>query len=183
MTARAARAIPPAMLSAFTLAVTRIFDRRLLPIWLKSLAVTLLACVALGYVGWWGLQLLLARYLADSEFSQLVAAALVVLAGWLLWRVVALAVLQFFADEVVMAIEARDYPALAVRAERCCLTCSRCRLHCCCWLPGLARRWYLLQSTRCCWGASCRTWSGCGIAPRRIARRRSQHLSGWRWAG
>ena len=106
------------MLSAFALALTRIFGPRLLPIWLKSLAATLLACAMLGYAGWWGLQALLARYLADGEFSQLVAAALVVLAGWLLWRVVALAVLQFFADEVVMAIELRDYPALAARARK-----------------------------------------------------------------
>lgn len=106
------------MLSAFALALTRIFDPRLLPIWLKSLAATLLACAMLGYAGWWGLQALLARYLAGGEFSQLVAAALVVLAGWLLWRVVALAVLQFFADEVVMAIELRDYPALAARARQ-----------------------------------------------------------------
>ena len=106
------------MLSALALAVTRIFDRRLLPIWLKSLAATLLACAVLGTAGWWGLQALLARTLAGSELSQLVAAVLVLVAGWLLWRVVALAVLQFFADEVVAAIEARDYPAMAARARK-----------------------------------------------------------------
>ena len=106
------------MLSAFALAAARIFDRRLLPIWLKSLAATLLACAVLGYAGWWGLQALLARDQADNEFSQWAAAAIVILAGWLLWRVVALAVLQFFADEVVNAIEARDYPALAAQARK-----------------------------------------------------------------
>ena len=46
------------------------------------------------------------------------AAVLALAAGWLLWRVVALAVLQFFADEVVQAIEARDYPAMAARARK-----------------------------------------------------------------
>ncbi len=106
------------MFSALVLAITRIFDRRLLPIWLKSLAATLLACAVLGSAGWWGLQALLARYLAQSELSQLVAAVLVILAGWLLWRVVALAVLQFFADEVVTAIEARDYPAMAAQTRK-----------------------------------------------------------------
>ena len=106
------------MLSAFALSAARIFDRRLLPIWLKSLAATLLACAVLGYAGWWGLQALLARDQADNEFSQWAAAAIVILAGWLLWRVVALAVLQFFADEVVNAIEARDYPALAAQARK-----------------------------------------------------------------
>jgi uncharacterized protein involved in cysteine biosynthesis len=36
---------------------------------------------------------------------------------WLLFRVVALAVLQFFADEIVAAVEARHYPALAAQAQ------------------------------------------------------------------
>lgn len=34
-----------------------------------------------------------------------------IVAGWLLFRVVALFVLQFFADEVVEAVESRHYPA------------------------------------------------------------------------
>ena len=41
----------------------------------------------------------------------------VAVAFWLLFRVVALAVLQFFADEVVAAVEARHYPELAKRAR------------------------------------------------------------------
>jgi uncharacterized protein involved in cysteine biosynthesis len=42
---------------------------------------------------------------------------LVPVAMWLLFRVVALAVLQFFADEVVAAVEAKHYPALAAQAR------------------------------------------------------------------
>ena len=109
---------PPAMLSALALALTRIADPRLLPIWLKSLAVTLLACAVLGAAGWWGLAALIEQYLGDQQPAQLAAALAMLLAGWLLWRVVALAVLQFFADEVVTAIEARDYPEIAARARR-----------------------------------------------------------------
>ena len=105
------------MLSALTLALTRMFDPRLLPIWLKSLAATLLACAGLGYAGWWGLGALIDRYAGPGELGQVAAAFVVLVAGWLLWRVVALAVLQFFADEVVHAIEARDYPAMAARAR------------------------------------------------------------------
>ena len=106
------------MLSAFALALSRIADPRLLPIWLKSLVVTLLACAALGIAGWNGLNALILHYFADSAISQLASSVLTLLAGWLLWRIVALAVLQFFADEVVQTIEARDYPALAASARK-----------------------------------------------------------------
>ena len=106
------------MLSALALALTRLFDPRLVPIWLKSLATTLFACAVLGFGGWWALSAALERYGGDGGLGQIAAAFVVLLAGWLLWRVVALAVLQFFADEVVAAIEARDYPAMAARARK-----------------------------------------------------------------
>ena len=40
-----------------------------------------------------------------------------VVAAWLIWRLVAFAVLQFYADDVVAAIEARHYPAAAAAAR------------------------------------------------------------------
>ena len=43
--------------------------------------------------------------------------ALTVLAGWFAFRIVALAVLQFFADEVVLAVERKHYPAAAATAR------------------------------------------------------------------
>ena len=106
------------MLSALALALTRLFDPRLVPIWLKSLAATLLACAMLGLGGWWALSAAINRYSGDGGLGQIAAAFIVLLAGWLLWRVVALAVLQFFADDVVAAIEARDYPEMAARARK-----------------------------------------------------------------
>ena len=106
------------MLRALALALTRLFDPRLLPIWLKSLAATLLACAVLGLGGWWALSAAIARYAGEDGLGQIAAAFVMILAGWLLWRVVALAVLQFFADEVVAAIEARDYPAMAATARK-----------------------------------------------------------------
>ncbi len=106
------------MLRALALALVRLFDPRLLPIWLKSLAVTLLACLALGLAGWSALMAALRRHYYVDDFAELAAIAIVLLAGWLLWRIIALAVLQFFADEVVLAVEARDYPEMAARARK-----------------------------------------------------------------
>ncbi len=106
------------MLSAFALALSRIADPRLLPVWLKSMAVTLLVFAVLGGGSWWGLSALLRRYPETGELGQLVAALLVMIAGWLLWRIIALAVLQVFADEVVLAIEQRDYPEMAEKARK-----------------------------------------------------------------
>ena len=55
------------MISALTLALTRLFDPGLLPIWLKSLAATLLACAVLGLGGGWGLSTLIDRYAGDRK--------------------------------------------------------------------------------------------------------------------
>jgi CysZ protein len=106
------------MLNALALALARIFDRALLPIWLKSMAVTVLTCLVLGYAGWRGLLALMAQYVANNDLAATIATLAVLIGGWLLWRIVALAVLQFFADEVVQAIEARDYPEMAATARK-----------------------------------------------------------------
>lgn len=105
------------MLRALALSLARLFDRALLPIWLKSLGATLLACLVLGFAAWQALRYMIDRYAFDAGYGALAAAILVMLGGWLLWRVIALGVLQFFADEVVRAVELRDYPAMAASAR------------------------------------------------------------------
>lgn len=94
----------------------------------KSLAVSLLLCALIGWGGWWAFDSLLnwLAHLAGMDDGLLpgapavrgLAALLLSLIGlWLLWRVIALAVVQFFADEVVLAVEARHYPAAAAQAR------------------------------------------------------------------
>lgn len=109
------------MLRAFTLAAGQLADPPVRRIWFKSVAVTLLAFVVLGAGLWWVADLVLARlWPADGRFADLrpVLALIGALFGaFLLWRVIALAVLQFFADEVVRAVELRHYPAAAAQAR------------------------------------------------------------------
>ena len=99
-------------------------DRAVWRILVKSLAVSLLAFALLAAGGWWLADRLLADAgLANALFAGvdgLRGAAAALLAGiglWLGWRIVAMAVIQFYADEVFAAVEARHYPAALARAR------------------------------------------------------------------
>lgn len=105
----------PALAKAFG----QLLDPAVLRVLAKTIAVTLLVFAALGV----GLYFLLIWSFAGlgwsgGGFAEATAAALIaILAGWLLFRVVALAVLQLFADEIVAAVEARHYPVAAASAK------------------------------------------------------------------
>ena len=95
---------------AFALAVGQLSDPAILRVLAKSLLVTLAIFAALGLAAWRGLAAGLANYAAEYEgLSGLIAIVLAVIGAWLLFRVVALAVLQFYADDVVRAVERRHY--------------------------------------------------------------------------
>ncbi|MFN3863826.1 MAG: EI24 domain-containing protein [Erythrobacter sp.] len=106
-----------AVLSALVLALGQLGDRRIVAVVAKSAALTLALFVAAGTGLYFGLAAAGARYGIDAGWAGLAAALLVPAAMWLLFRVVAMAVLQFFADEVVAAVEARHYPARAAQAQ------------------------------------------------------------------
>jgi uncharacterized protein involved in cysteine biosynthesis len=114
-------AVPAAIVKAFG----QLGDRAVIGVGLKSVAVTLavLAAASVGLwfaLGWLRESAWVAGLLpADVAGPLLIAVWLLVslIAFWLLFRVVALAVLQLFADEVVAAVEARYYPDLASRAQ------------------------------------------------------------------
>jgi uncharacterized protein involved in cysteine biosynthesis len=109
-----------AVLPALLKALGQLGDRRILAVVAKSVVLTLAVFVVAGaglfllleearqWIGW-----------APIHGATVILTALVtLLAAWLLFRVVAMAVLQFFADEVVAAVEVRHYPALAASAQR-----------------------------------------------------------------
>lgn len=86
------------------------------PAILKVLAKTVLITLALFAVLGWGIYAALTELLERaglfSGFNStfVLTALLTMVALWLLFRIAAVAVLQFFADEVVAAVEARHYP-------------------------------------------------------------------------
>ncbi|MFN9634214.1 MAG: EI24 domain-containing protein, partial [Erythrobacteraceae bacterium] len=95
------------VLAAFAKAFGQLADRRVIAVLAKSVGVTLVLFAAAGAGLYLALSRLIESYGYDGEWAGLAAAVLVPVAMWLLFRVVALAVLQFFADEIVAAVEAR----------------------------------------------------------------------------
>lgn len=99
---------------AFALSLGQLSDPAIGRVLAKSVLTTLAIFAALGVAAWTALSAGLDRYAAGyDELGALIAVALTVIGGWLLFRVVALAVLQFFADDVVRAVERRHYGAAA----------------------------------------------------------------------
>ena len=105
------------MLAAFALALRQLGDWRILALLAKSIALTLAVFATLGA----GLWFAIARWGMSDGNSGFVAAVLagllLIVSLWLLFRFVALAVLQLFGDEVVRAVETKHYPAAAASAR------------------------------------------------------------------
>ncbi|MDJ0641542.1 MAG: EI24 domain-containing protein [Erythrobacter sp.] len=101
-------------------AARQLGDRAVVKVAVKSIGITILAFAAGGFVLyrvliWIGTEFSLS---GGGVAEAIAATILTLLAGWFLFRVVALAVLQFFADEIVAAVEARHYPEAARLAQK-----------------------------------------------------------------
>lgn len=114
----------PAVLTSLLLGLRQLGDPQVLRVLGKSLAVSLLLFAVLAAALWWGLDGLLARagleearLAGADDLRGLAALVLTVLALWLGWRIVAMLVIQFFAEDVVRAVERRHYPQAASAAR------------------------------------------------------------------
>ncbi len=107
-----------AVITALRKAIGQLSDPRVVRVLVKSLLVTLAIIAALAGVFYAGLLWLSAAYAWSSNgVIEAVLAALVAgLAAWFLFRIIAIAVLQFFADEIVAAVEEAHYPEAAKAA-------------------------------------------------------------------
>ena len=113
-----------AVIASLLLALRQLFDGAVLRILLKSLLVTVVIFLAVAWLGWMGVDWLLRGVgLSDTLFYGAdgvrgLASFLLALIGlWLTWRIVAMAVIQFYAEDVVKAVEARYYPEKAGTAR------------------------------------------------------------------
>jgi len=111
---------PCAMLRAFMSSVGQLGDPPILKVLAKTVAVTLLVFAILGFALWWGATSLVAAWGWGANAGLAAAAGAVMIAiisAWLLFRVVAIAVIGLFADAVVEAVERRHYPDALARAR------------------------------------------------------------------
>lgn len=101
-------------------ALRQLSDKAVFRVLVKSVLLTALVFIGLGFGVYYALVWFFGSYFGESGgFAEAAAAVLLAaLAFWFLFRVVALAVLQFFADEVVAAVEAQHYPARAMHARK-----------------------------------------------------------------
>lgn len=111
--------LPHALPRALALSIGQLGDRAILKVLAKSAALTLAIFLGLGWGLSFGFDWGLAQLGLDQDngLSALLAVLVAVIGAWFLFRVVALAVVQLFADEIVSAVEARHYPAAAASAR------------------------------------------------------------------
>lgn len=98
--------------TALARAIGQLTDPAMLRVLVKSMLVTVMV-FCLAALALFSLVSAAAAYLGGSigaGETWLVTIMLVLLGGWLLFRFVAIAVIQFFADEIVIAVERRHYP-------------------------------------------------------------------------
>ena len=106
------------------LAIGQLADGAVLRILFKSLAVTVAAFVVVAGAGWYGFDAALtwlglgdALFVGAGDLRGLVSALLALTGLWLTWRILAMVVIQFYAEDVVKAVEARHYPQEASAAR------------------------------------------------------------------
>ncbi|MFC3579652.1 EI24 domain-containing protein [Sphingomonas hylomeconis] len=108
------------MIRAFFLSLAQLGDRRIIGVFLKSLALTLVLLAALGVGAWYALTWAVAYWGFGSGAQGIAGVAAVILAlvtAGVLFRGVAVLVIGLFADEVVQAVEAKHYPQALTTAR------------------------------------------------------------------
>lgn len=109
------------MLNAFFKSLAQLGDRAILTALAYTLGVAVLVFALSGWGLWRAMAWGVAHYggtLAQlQQWTGLLALVMTIIAFWFWWRVVAIAVLQLFADRIVIAVERRHYPQAAASAR------------------------------------------------------------------
>ena len=105
---------------AFSLSLQSLTDKTVLILLAKTLLITAAIFALLGIGLWFGLSWIMVQWFPDGADTLIIGGvfALTFLLAWILWRVIAIAVLWFFSDDIVDAVEARHYTAHALSGRR-----------------------------------------------------------------
>ncbi|MFZ2995742.1 EI24 domain-containing protein [Sphingobium sp.] len=107
------------VLTAALRAFPSIFHKRTLRLLGRTLLLTLVIFVGLAAVLWWGFHALRLHlgWGGGGVAEATATVALMIGAGWLLFRAVAMAVMGLFADDIIEAVEQDRYPQAALTAR------------------------------------------------------------------
>lgn len=112
------------VIASLLLALRQLANPAVLRIVLKSVGLTLVFTLLIAWGGWHALDWALrwaglgdALFTGAEETRGAVSLLLSLIGIWLTWRIVAMVVIQFFADEVVAAVEGQSYPGAAKTAR------------------------------------------------------------------
>lgn len=113
-----------AVITALTKGAGQLGDPAVLRVLVKSILVTLLVFAGFAWALWLAVEASLEWAMLpflpedyEGPAAAVLAFFLSAVLFWLLFRIVAVAVLQFFADEIVAAVEKEHYPEAAARAK------------------------------------------------------------------
>ncbi len=108
------------MLRAVSLGFASLSDSGIMRILLKVAGLTLLALIVLGTLLWFALNALFGWIgLAEAGLLSAVAVtAVLVIAGLILFRTIAVAITWVFSDDIIDIVEARHYPFEAAQGVR-----------------------------------------------------------------
>ena len=107
------------VLTAALRAFPSIFHGAALRLLVKTLVLTLLFFIGLGAAFWWAFHAVWLHFgWGGGGVAEATATTLLMIgAGWLLFRAVAMAVMGLFADDIIEAVERDSYPQAALSAR------------------------------------------------------------------
>jgi uncharacterized protein involved in cysteine biosynthesis len=108
------------MIQALMLSFQSLSDRRVAAVFIKVVLLTIVSFLVLGVGLWFALQWLFEwlNVNDDGFWSGLLSVAIIILSGFLLFRVVAVAITWVFADDIIDAVEDHHYPQHAALGKR-----------------------------------------------------------------
>ena len=108
------------MIQALLLSFQSLSDRRIFTVLVKVIVLTVISFLILGVGLWFALLWVFGWFnVHDGGFwSGLLTVAVIALSGFLLFRVVAVAITWVFADDIIDAVEDRHYPRQAAFGKR-----------------------------------------------------------------
>lgn len=100
------------MIQALMLSFQNLSDRRIANVMVKVVLLTIVTFIVLGISLWLAIQYFFdwLNVNAGGFWSGLLSVAILLLSGVLLFRAVAVAITWIFADDIIDAVEDRDYP-------------------------------------------------------------------------